>query len=68
MINSTTLAPHETLELHELLSSSIIGVKKAKASLSMIQDNELKNFMKSSLDYKKQKIQQLQDAIKQNMQ
>lgn len=63
MDDQMKLTPHETLELHELLSSSVIAAKKTKATIPMIDDEELKNFMQSSLDAKKASIQQLQQFI-----
>ncbi|WP_461613232.1 hypothetical protein [Clostridium sp. Marseille-QA1073] len=68
MENNSKLAPHETLELHELLSTSILGVKKATATLNMVNDQELKNFLTSSLDGKKTKLQELQTFAKENLQ
>ncbi|MBU5483494.1 hypothetical protein KQI86_04075 [Clostridium sp. MSJ-11] len=67
MENQTKLAPHETLELHELLSSSVLGVKKANATLNMVNDEELKNFLQTSLNSKKSSIQELQGFLKQNL-
>lgn len=67
MENKTQLAPHETLELHELLSSSVLGVKKANATLNMVNDEELKNFLQTSLNSKKSSIQELQGFLKQNL-
>ena len=57
------LAPHEALELHELLRSEITGYKKLKTSIIMVEDNELKDFMKESMDFKKENIEQLQRFI-----
>ncbi len=67
MENNSKLAPHETLELHELLSTSIIGVKKATATLNMVNDQELKNFLTSSLDGKKINLRELQEFVKENL-
>lgn len=67
MENKTQLAPHETLELHELLSTSVLGVKKANANLNMVNDQELKNFLQTSLNSKKSSIQELQGFLKQNL-
>ena len=57
------LSPHEALELHELLRSEITGYKKLKTSIIMVEDNELKDFMKESMDFKKENIEQLQRFI-----
>ncbi|MEW9096308.1 MAG: hypothetical protein AB2417_14615 [Clostridiaceae bacterium] len=67
MENRTKLAPHETLELHELLSNSVLGIKKANTTLNMVNDEELKNFLQSSLNNKKNNIQELQGFLKQNL-
>lgn len=67
MEDRMNLAPHETLELHELLSASMIGLKKTNASLNMINDPELKNFLNSSLDGKKVKLNELQCFLKDNL-
>lgn len=57
------LAPHEALELHEMLRSEITGYRKLQATLIMVEDNELKDFMKESLNYKKENIEQLRNFI-----
>ncbi|WP_027624192.1 hypothetical protein [Clostridium lundense] len=67
MENRSKLAPHETLELHELLTTSVLAAKKTNATLSMVNDQELKNFLQCSLDSKKATIQELQDFLKQNL-
>jgi hypothetical protein len=59
----TALAPHEALELHELLRSEMIGYKKLQATLIMVEDNELKDFMKESMGYKRENIERLQSFI-----
>lgn len=57
------LAPHETLEIHELLRSEITGYKKLQASIAMVQDDELSQFMKDVLNSKRDKIEQMQQFI-----
>lgn len=61
--NDRGLAPHETLEVHELLRGEITGYKKLQASMAMVQDNELKQFMKDSLNSKQGNIEQIQQFI-----
>ncbi|MBC8062665.1 MAG: hypothetical protein H7Y18_18690 [Clostridiaceae bacterium] len=64
----TNLAPHETLELHELLCSDSSEVKKLTAIVSNLRDEDLKNFIENYLDFKKDNIQavgKLIDTIKQ---
>ena len=57
------LAPHEALELHEMLRSEITGYRKLQATMIMVEDNELKDFMKESMDYKRENIEQLRNFI-----
>ncbi len=57
------LAPHEALELHELLRSEITGYKKLQKTMIMIEDNELKEFMKDSMKFKRENIEQMQRFI-----
>ena len=58
-----SLTPHEALELHELLRSEISGFKKLQTTIVMAEDNELKEFMKESMDFKRENIEQLQKFI-----
>ena len=57
------LAPHEALELHELLRSEITGYKKLQMTVNMAEDNELKEFIKESISFKRENIEQLQKFI-----
>jgi similar to spore coat protein len=61
--NVKGLTPHEALEVHELLRSEITGYKKLQSSMSMVQDNELKQFMKDALNSKQNSIEQLQKFV-----
>ena len=63
MQNNASLAPHEILELHELISGEIVSLKRTQASMSMVNDNELKNYMQQCLNSKKTAIQQIQNFI-----
>jgi len=63
MANETRLAPHETLDLHELLDSGVTGAKIMQASLAMVKDPDLKSFMEDSLNAKKSRIQDMQRLI-----
>ncbi|ABR36721.1 hypothetical protein [Clostridium beijerinckii] len=68
--NNSGLAPHEMIELRELMDTNIIGAKKIQASMAMVDDGELKSFMEKCLDSKKENINSMQDFIenKLNMQ
>lgn len=58
-----SLTPHEALELHELLRSEISGYRKLQSTIIMAEDNELKEFMKESMIFKKDNIEQMQKFI-----
>ena len=47
------LAPHELLELHELINSEITCTKKLQASLALVKDKDLHSFMERSIQLKK---------------
>ncbi len=57
------LAPHETLQLHELLGSKVALVKKLKASQAMVQNPDLANLIEDSLNTKKLEIKELQQFL-----
>ena len=53
MNNRAQLTSHEVLELHEIIRSEVLGVKKIQASLVMVTDSDLTSFMQRSMQYKK---------------
>jgi hypothetical protein len=57
------LTPHETLEIRELIGQEMLGIKKIGASINMVNDSELKNFMQDSLASKKTALQNIQSAL-----
>ncbi|CUU50607.1 hypothetical protein [Clostridium beijerinckii] len=57
------LAPHEAIEVRELISQEMLGIKKINASMNMVEDNELKNFMKDSLAAKKTALKNIQSVL-----
>lgn len=66
MNNKNNLAPHEILELRELMDTNIIGIKKMQASIPMVKDDELKNFAEKCLESKKENINLMQTFIENN--
>lgn len=63
--NSMVLAPHEALEVRELLSSEALCIKKLQANISMVQDNELKQFINETISAKQNAINNMQQLISQ---
>lgn len=59
-----TLTPHETMELHELISMKIMEKKKLKATRATIQDyGDLASFIDEALTTKEQHIDELKQFI-----
>lgn len=56
--SSTTAAPHEMLELHELMRSEVIAIKKLKTSMPLVSDGDLKACMEQALTMKKNTLNQ----------
>ncbi len=63
MQKEKALSPHEALELHDLMRSEIISYKKLYTDINMVEDNELKEFIKDSMSFKRQYIEQLQQFV-----
>jgi hypothetical protein len=53
MNNSTKLAPHEMLEVNDILRSEMVVTKKLQVSMPMIADPELRQFAEDSLKIQK---------------
>jgi hypothetical protein len=62
-MNNASLTAHEMMELHELMSMEIMGTKRTKASLNMVQDEQLKKFMQDSLNSKNGALEQIQSFL-----
>ncbi len=60
MANFTGLAPHEALELHEIIRSEVVCAKKLQASMAMVQDAELSAYMQTALQTKKDTLNDYQ--------
>lgn len=67
MNNSSGLAPHEMIELRELMDTCLVGAKKIQATMPMVNDSELKAFMERCLKTKKDNIKSMQTFIEQNI-
>lgn len=52
--NTIQLAPHETMELHEILHNEVTAAKKIQATMAVVGDPELRRFMELALNTKHQ--------------
>jgi similar to spore coat protein len=57
------LAPHEAMEIHELLNFATICTAKAKAMDGLVMDKELKALMQQDLQRSIQATKQLQGLL-----
>lgn len=67
MNNKNNLAPHEMLELRELMDTNLVGAKKMQASMPMVDDGELKSFMERCLNSRKDNINSMESFLKNNL-
>ncbi|AGF59079.1 MULTISPECIES: hypothetical protein [Clostridium] len=57
------LAPHEAIEVREYISQEMLDIKKISASINMVNDAELKNYMQDSIASKKTALQNIQSSL-----
>lgn len=62
-MDSTKLAPHEAIEIRELISQGMIGIKEISSSMNIVKDAELKTFMQDSVNSKKSALKNIQSAL-----
>lgn len=54
------LTPHEALQLHEIIRSEMIVIKKAELTMAIVSDPDLKSFMQTTLPIKKDTLTRYQ--------
>ena len=57
------LAPHEKIELHELLSFKTVGCTKASTMKGLVSDNDLKDLMSDEVKIGKKHLTELQGLL-----
>lgn len=62
-MNNQKLAPHELLDLHELLSFKNLCATKSSTMQGLIEDQKLKDIVSNDLNSTKRHIQDLQNVI-----
>lgn len=62
----TTLAPHEMLELREILDSDMTCTKKLESTVIALQDPELTTFVQDLVNVKKQEMRDIQQFVNSN--
>ncbi|MCM3702352.1 spore gernimation protein GerQ [Paenibacillus macerans] len=59
-MNTQTLAPHESMDLHEMLNFKTLCLAKSKLMQGLVFDQELKDLMQKDVVQSIQAIQDLQ--------
>jgi similar to spore coat protein len=62
-MDNVRLSPHETVEIREFIGQEMLGIKKINASINMVNDIELKNYMNDSLASKKTALQNIKSTL-----
>ncbi|OLS38504.1 hypothetical protein [Bacillus sp. MRMR6] len=62
-MNTQYLAPHETYELHELLTFKNLCLTKSSTMGALVQDSELKNILQQDVTKTTAQIQRMQEFI-----
>lgn len=66
MDNNRQLAPHETLEVHELLTFKNVCCTKAQAMETMVQDEELRKLLQADVRNGQEEIKELKGLLLRN--
>jgi len=58
-----TIAPHEALELHELLTFKNVCATKSATMASLVKDEELKSILQQDFNLGREHIKELNDLM-----
>ena len=61
--NNHSIAPHETFELHELLTLKNVCATKSASMVNLVQDSELKSLLQQDVANSKNQVKELQNLI-----
>jgi similar to spore coat protein len=63
LVTGKRIAPHETFELHELLTFKNVCATKSSTMVGLVRDEELKTLMQQDFTISQGQIKELQDLI-----
>lgn len=58
-----SIAPHEALELHELITFKNVCATKSASMAALVKDDELKTILEQDFSTSKEHIKELQDLM-----
>jgi similar to spore coat protein len=62
-MHNSRLAPHEMLDLHELIGMKNVCAAKSAAMMNMVNDPQLRNFLQQDVQTAKQQAHQIQSLL-----
>lgn len=65
-MNGQSITPHETMQLHELLTLKTLCLTKSVTMLPLISDDELKSMLQQDVSTTQQHIKELGGLMKQS--
>lgn len=63
-MDQQSIAPHETMQLHELLTFKNVSLTKSIAMSILVTDEELKSILQNDVSTSRQHIKQLSELMK----
>ncbi|HEO8418354.1 spore gernimation protein GerQ [Niallia sp. FSL W8-0635] len=63
-MDSLKLAPHESLDLHEVINFKTLCIAKSKLMQGLVFDRDLKNLMQKDVDQSIQALAELREIYK----
>lgn len=63
MVKGKRIAPHETFDLHEILTFKNVSATKSSAMVALVKDEELKTLMQKDFTISQGQIRELLDLI-----
>lgn len=63
MLKTTGMAPHELLELHEILTNEAAAAQKMQASMAAIKDTELRAFVRDAVLSRQKRVNEIERLI-----
>ena len=64
MLTGKKIAPHETFDIHELLTFKTVCATKASVMSALVKDEELKALMQKDFTTSQGQIKELQELIR----
>lgn len=62
-MTTSKLAPNEAIEVRELISQQVLGLKKVTNTVNTVKDPELKSYIQDSITAGRTAIQQIETTL-----